>query len=77
MTENDSTTICGQVVKYHEIIDRLNEIIKQYSLVDCFSDFEEKWQELLSEEEITHPKAYLRSCLWNWLCDYDLESSKL
>ncbi|MCH5194716.1 MAG: hypothetical protein J1F11_12205 [Oscillospiraceae bacterium] len=77
MTEKDSVTICGQAVRYHEIIDRLNEIITQHSLADCFSYFEEKWQELLAEKEIVHPKAYLRSCLWNWLCDYDLERSKV
>ena len=77
MTEKDSVTICGQAVRYHEIIDRLNEIIKQHSLVYCFSYFEEKWQELLAEKEMAHPKAYLRSCLWNWLCDYDLERSKI
>lgn len=73
MTEKDSIRICGQVVRYYEIIDRLNEIIKRYSLADCFMRFEEKWQTLLAEKEIKHPKAYLKSCLWNWLCDYELE----
>lgn len=71
MLENDSVKISGRTVMYHEIIDRLNEIIRQGYLSECFLGFEEHWRELVAEKEISYPKAYLKSCFWNWLCDYE------
>lgn len=73
MVENDSVKISGRTVMYHEIIDRLNEIIKNSYLSECFIGFEEHWQSLISEKKITYPKAYMKSCLWNWLCDFEFE----
>ncbi|MCM1330961.1 MAG: hypothetical protein NC253_16190 [Ruminococcus sp.] len=73
MLENDSVKISGRTVMYHEIIDRINEIIQKGYLSECFLGFEEHWRELVAEKKITYPKAYLKSCLWNWLCDYEFE----
>lgn len=73
MIENDSVKISGRTVMYHEIIDRLNEIIRRGYLSECFFGFEEHWQDLIAEKEIKYPKAYLKSCFWNWLCDYEFE----
>ena len=73
MVENDSVKIEGRTVMYYEIIDRLNEIIENSYLSECFIGFEEHWQTLLAEKKITYPKAYMKSCLWNWLCDFEFE----
>lgn len=73
MVENDSVKVRGQTVMYYEIIDRLNDIVGKAALAECFLGFEDKWQEILSEKKITHPKAYMKSCLWNWLCDFEFE----
>ena len=73
MTEREYTRICGQVINSNDVIDRLNDIISRYYLGECFISFEQKWQQITENKEIAHPKAYLKSCLWNWICDYDLE----
>ncbi|MCM1525489.1 MAG: hypothetical protein NC120_13655, partial [Ruminococcus sp.] len=63
----------GRRVMYYEIIDRLNEIILSSTLADCFVEFEGEWNRIIAEKKITHHKAYLKSCLWNWLCDFEFE----
>ena len=73
MVETDSVKIGGRTVMYHEIIDRLNEIIENIYLSECFLGFEEHWRKLIAEKKITYPKAYMKSCLWNWLCDFEFE----
>ena len=73
MVENDSVKISSRTVMYHEIIDRLNEIIENNYLSECFLGFEEHWKSLVAEKKITYPKAYMKSCLWNWLCDFEFE----
>ncbi|MBD5527716.1 MAG: hypothetical protein HDR02_04800 [Lachnospiraceae bacterium] len=73
MVEPDSIKINGRTVMYHEIIDRLNEIIENSYLSECFIGFEEHWRTLVAKKEITYPKAYMKSCLWNWLCDFEFE----
>lgn len=73
MVETDSVKIGGRTVMYHEIIDRLNEIIEHNYLSECFIGFEEHWQDLIAKKEILYPKAYMKSCLWNWLCDFEFE----
>lgn len=73
MVEPDSVKIGGRTVMYHEIIDRLNEIIENNYLSECFIGFEEHWQDLIAKKEILYPKAYMKSCLWNWLCDFEFE----
>lgn len=73
MVEPDSIKIGSRTVMYHEIIDRLNEIIENSYLSECFIDFEEHWRTLVAEKKITYPRAYMKSCLWNWLCDFEFE----
>lgn len=73
MVETDSVKISSRTVMYHEIIDRLNEIIRRGYLSECFIGFEEHWQDLIAKKEISYPKAYMKSCLWNWLCDFEFE----
>lgn len=74
MVEEDCINVRGKRVMYYEIIDRLNEIISKSTLADCFVEFESEWNRIVAEKKITHHKAYLKSCLWNWLCDYEFEN---
>ncbi len=73
MVEYDSVRVNGKQVMYYEIIDRLNDIVSQSYISECFVSFEDEWTKIVSEKEITHPKAYMKSCLWNWICDYEFE----
>lgn len=73
MIEPDSIKVGGGTVMCHEIIDRLNEIIKNNYLSECFIGFEEHWQDLIAKKEISYPKAYMKSCLWNWICNFEFE----
>ena len=66
-------TIADMSDEHNDLTERLNDIISRNYLGECFIAFEQRWTKISAEKEIAHPKAYLRSCLWNWLCDYDLE----
>lgn len=76
MTVQDINTIQGQSVKYSDVIDRLNGVIHSPdgSLADWFNSFEQKWEKILAENDIKHQKAYMKSCIWNWLNDYAFEN---
>lgn len=73
MMTQDVHKIQGTTVRYCDVIDRLNEVICSDSLPDWFVSFEQQWNKILSENEIKYPKAYLKSCVWNWLNDYAFE----
>lgn len=73
MTAQDVHKIQGTTVRYCDVIDRLNEVISSYSLFDWFLSFEQQWNKILAENDIKHQKAYLKSCVWNWLNDYAFE----
>lgn len=74
MTEPDSISVSGTRVMYYEIIDRLNEIISQSYLSEWLFSFKEKWRSIVSEKELKHPRAYMKTCIWNWLKDFELEN---
>lgn len=74
MTEPDSITVAGARVMYYEIIDRLNEIISQSYLSEWLFSFEEKWKSIVTEKDIKHPRAYMKTCIWNWLKDFEFEN---
>ncbi len=61
-----------QSVEYSEIIDRLNEIVhsSRTSLIDWFFSFEQEWKEILLGNNIKYQKAYMKTCIWNWLNDF-------
>lgn len=75
MTEKDTQIFQKQIVKYYEIIDRLNDILhsSDSSLIDWFYSFQQEWTKILAENKIKYPKAYMKSCIWNWLNDYQFE----
>lgn len=76
MTEKDIQEYQGQKVRYCDVIDRLNDVIHSPdgSLADWFNSFEQKWKKILAENDIKHQKAYMKSCIWNWLNDYAFEN---
>ena len=73
MVEKDSIRVNGQQVMYYEIIDRLNDIVSHSYISECFISFEDEWAKIVAEKKITYPKAYMKSCLWNWLCDFEFD----
>lgn len=70
MTSQDTYQVQGITVKYYEIIDRLNEINQEDSLADWFVSFEQEWKKILGNNKIRYEKAYMKSCIWNWLNEY-------
>lgn len=75
MTEKEKQTLDKEVVGYNDIIDKINEINHNYSLIDWFNSFEQKWTEIISQRgnEIKNKRAYLKSCIWNWLKDFQFD----
>lgn len=70
MTMNDTYQVQGITVKYYEIIDRLNAVNQEDSLLNWFTSFESEWKKILASNTITYEKAYMKSCIWNWLNEY-------
>ena len=73
MTETDIQEYQGERVRYSDVIDRINIIIHNSYLIDWFFSFEEKWKQILSDKKIKYQRAYMKSCIWNWLKDYQFE----
>lgn len=73
MINHDFSVLQGRKVGYYEIIDKLNEIVRTSSLIDWFFSFEKEWYRILQEREsdIKNQRAYLKTCIWNWLNDFD------
>lgn len=70
MLKNDTYQVQGMTIKYYEIIDRLNELIQEDALTEWFFSFETEWEKILSENNIKYQKAYMKSCIWNWLNEF-------
>ena len=67
----------GQIVRYHQVIDKINAHIAEYDgLYGFLCGFDEEWQRILREhgDEIRHIAKYMRACLWQWLCDSSIIS---
>jgi hypothetical protein len=59
-------------ISYNEVIDKINEIIHTSSLIDWFFSFENEWTRILQERDnIKNHRAYLKSCIWNWMNDFE------
>ncbi|MBP1550479.1 MAG: hypothetical protein J6A05_10805 [Oscillospiraceae bacterium] len=74
MVSSEKVILQGNVVMYYEIIDRLNEIISTDYLCDWLISFEEHWKTVLKNNKITNRRAYMKTCIWNWLLDYNFDS---
>lgn len=73
MVKEDFITVKGVRVMYYEIIDKLNEVIREDFLSEWLFSFEEHWRQVVTENKITNRRGYMKSCIWNWLFDYRLE----
>ena len=73
MVEGDSCQLSGQRVMYYTIIDKLNVLGRKQYLSSAFFEFESKWKQIKSENDIRSIKKYFKACLWHWLEDYELE----
>lgn len=75
MCEKDKQKLDKETVRYCDIIDKINEVNYNYSLIDWFNSFEQKWAKIMSERgaEIKNQRAYLKSCIWNWLNDFQFD----
>lgn len=75
MSIKDIQKYQGQTVRYCDVIDRLNDILRSsdYSLPSWYFDFECQWNKILAENDIKYQKAYMKSCIWNWLNDFAFE----
>lgn len=74
MVSSEKVILQGNVVMYYEIIDRLNEIISTDYLCDWLISFEEHWKTVLKNNKISNRRAYMKTCIWNWLLDYNFDS---
>ena len=77
MVEGDSCQLSGQRVMYYTIIDKLNVLGRKQYLSSAFFEFESKWKQIKSENEIHSIKKYFKTCLWNWLENYEIEQMSL
>ncbi len=73
MVHSDKNTLQGKTVMYYEVIDRLNEIISEDYLGSWLFSFEDKWKEVLANNDIKHPKAYIKGEV---CCIFDESSNK-
>jgi hypothetical protein len=71
LTTYEKSKVGKCYVKYYEVIDKLNELIKHNMLYDWFLSFIPEWTSICQEREIKNVRAYLKSCIWSWLNEYD------
>lgn len=72
-------------VGYYQVIDKLNDIMHDNTttLTDWFESFTHEWSRILfekQEQKKQNPEqgigtqiAYMKSCIWNWLNNYQFE----
>ncbi|MCM1524813.1 MAG: replication initiator protein A [Ruminococcus sp.] len=79
----DMSKAGGRYVKYHQIIDIINDIVKNSSLMDWYNEsngFKEHWENILARkaengEKIPYPYAFMKSCMANFLLDYNVHGT--
>lgn len=82
----DTSKISGRIVKYYEIIDIFNNIVKNsspmewYGFFDYMDGFKQHWENILARklkngEQIPYPHAFLKSCIANYMLDYKVHGT--
>lgn len=74
MVHFDKSILQGRTVMYYEVIDRLNEIISTDYFISWLYSFEDRWKEVVANNNIKHKRSYIKPCIWSWLNDYNFES---
>ena len=78
----DSFTHNGRTVGYAEVLETLNELIREDYLYDFILNFQAEWNKILREDsakgnQIRNSSAYMKSCLWDWLKRWKIEEYNL
>ena len=73
LTEDEYIHPNGRKISRYRLLERLNTIIKANRIYDFLEGFRECWEEILNSKEVHHKKRYMKTCLWNYLFDLDLE----
>ena len=76
----DSFTHNGRTVGYAEVLETLNELIREDYLYDFILNFQAEWNKILREDSgkhIRNSSAYMKSCLWDWLKRWKIEEYNL
>lgn len=74
----DSFTHNGRTVGYSEVLETMNELIREDYLYDFILNFQAEWNKILREDsakgnQIRNSSAYMKSCLWDWLKRWKIE----
>lgn len=82
MIMSDSFTHNGRTVGYSEVLETLNELIREDYLYDFILNFQAEWNKILREDsakgnQIRNSSAYMKSCLWDWLKRWKIEEYNL
>ena len=80
-----TTSVSGKAVKYYEIIDIVNNIVKNSSLMEWYGYFEklglvgfkQHWEDILArkwqkKESISNYPVFFKSCIANYLLNYGI-----
>lgn len=73
LTEDEYIRPNGRKISRYRLLERLNAIIKANRIYDFLDGFRESWEKILDSKEVHHKKRYMKTCLWNYLVDIDLE----
>lgn len=76
---SDSFMHNGQAVGYVEVLETLNELIREDHLYEFILSFQYEWDKILREDggRIRSRTAYMKSCLWDWLKRWKIEEYNL
>lgn len=73
LASDETTRIKGGIVKYYQVIDRLNEINTDgRGLEEWINKFPIFWKKILKEKEqngekIRYKKAFMKACIWDYM----------
>lgn len=78
----DTFTHNGRTVGYSEVLETMNELIREDYLYDFILNFQAEWNKILREDsakgnQIRNSSAYMKSCLWDWLKRWKIEEYNL
>lgn len=75
----DSFMHNGRAVSYSEVLETLNELIREDHLYEFILSFQYEWGRILREDggRIRNSSAYMKSCLWDWLKRWKIEEYNL
>ena len=65
----DALTYAGNLENLKDVEGRPNYTFVKANICD-----KEAISKIFAENDIKHQKAYMKSCIWNWLNDYAFES---